>query len=88
MEIQVDPSGYGHRFGGITAFTELVLDAVRDAERQVGIGIGVVIAANRTKHPLDARTLARLTCGQTPGCAQPAGEPLSQLTRNAGGTNT
>ncbi|MGH3455553.1 MAG: adenosine deaminase [Nocardioidaceae bacterium] len=60
MEIQVDPSGYAHHFGGITAFTEMVLDAARDAQRQVGIGIGVVIAANRTKHPLDARTLARL----------------------------
>jgi len=60
MEIQVDPSGYGNRFGGITAFTEMVLDAARVAEREVGIGIGVVIAANRTKHPLDARTLARL----------------------------
>jgi adenosine deaminase len=60
MEIQVDPSGYGNRFGGITAFTELVLDAARDAEQQAGLGIGVVIAANRTKHPLDARTLARL----------------------------
>src|SRR5207342_3931836 len=27
LEIQVDPSGYGARFGGITAFTDLVLDA-------------------------------------------------------------
>lgn len=60
MEIQVDPSGYAHQFGGITAFTDMVLDAARTAERQVGIGIGVVIAANRTRHPLDARTLARL----------------------------
>src|SRR5215468_6317007 len=39
MEIQVDPSGYGNRFGGITAFTELVLGAARDAEQQVGLGI-------------------------------------------------
>lgn len=60
LEIQVDPSGYGARFGGITAFTDLVLDAVRDAERATGLGIGVVVAANRTRHPLDARTLARL----------------------------
>jgi len=59
-EIQVDPSGYGGRFGGITAFTDLVLDAVRDAERSTGLRMGVVIAANRTRHPLDARTLARL----------------------------
>lgn len=59
-EIQVDPSGYAARFGGITAFTDLVLDAVRDAERTAGIGMSVVIAANRTRHPLDARILARL----------------------------
>jgi adenosine deaminase len=60
LEIQVDPSGYAARFGGITAFTDLVLDATADAARTVGIGIAVVIAANRTRHPLDARTLARL----------------------------
>ena len=60
LEIQVDPSGYAARFGGITAFTDLVLDAVADASRTVGIGMAVVIAANRTRHPLDARTLARL----------------------------
>jgi adenosine deaminase len=60
LEIQVDPSGYAARFHGITAFTDLVLDAVRDAEQRTGLGIGVIIAANRTRHPLDARTLARL----------------------------
>ncbi|MPZ93616.1 MAG: adenosine deaminase [Propionibacteriales bacterium] len=60
LELQVDPSGYASKFNGITAFTELVLDAVRSAERATGIGIGVVIAANRTRHPMDARTLARL----------------------------
>jgi adenosine deaminase len=60
LEIQVDPSGYAARFGGITAFTDLVLDAVATSSREVGIGMAVVIAANRTRHPLDARTLARL----------------------------
>jgi len=60
LEIQVDPSGYAARFGGITAFTELVLDAVRCASAATGVGIAVVVAANRTRHPLDARTLARL----------------------------
>ena len=60
LEIQVDPSGYGARFGGISAFTDLVLDAVRDAAARTGLGMAVVIAANRTRHPLDARTLARL----------------------------
>ncbi len=60
LEIQVDPSGYAARFGGITAFTDLVLDCVRDAADRTGLGIAVVIAANRTRHPMDARTLARL----------------------------
>ena len=60
LEIQVDPSGYAARFGGVTAFMELVLDAVRDASGATGIGMAVVVAANRTRHPLDARTLARL----------------------------
>jgi len=60
LEIQADPSGYAAKFGGITAFTDLVLDAVRVTSREVGIGMAVVIAANRTRHPLDARTLARL----------------------------
>src|SRR3954463_1925293 len=60
LEIQVDPSGYAARFGGITAFTDLVLDAVRSASEATGLGIAVVVAATRTRHPLDARTLARL----------------------------
>ena len=60
LEIQVDPSGYAARFGGITAFTDLVLDAVAEASAATGLGMAVVIAANRTRHPLDARTLARL----------------------------
>ncbi len=60
LEIQVDPSGYAATFGGLTAFTELVLDAAREAADTTGIAVSVVIAANRTRHPLDARTLARL----------------------------
>jgi adenosine deaminase len=60
LEIQVDPSGYAARFGGITAFTDLVLDAARDATELTGVGVAVIIAANRTRHPLDSRTLARL----------------------------
>jgi adenosine deaminase len=44
LEIQVDPSGYAARFGGITAFTDLVLDAVADASARTGLGIAVVVA--------------------------------------------
>ena len=60
LEIQLDPSGYAARFGGLTPTVELVLDAAAQASRATGVGIGVIIAANRTRHPLDARTLARL----------------------------
>ena len=60
LEIQVDPSGYAARFGGLTPTVELVLEAARRAQAATGVGIGVIIAANRTKHPLEARTLARL----------------------------
>ena len=63
LEFQVDPSGYAARFGGLTAFTELVLDATATAASAAGIGMSVIIAANRTRHPLDARTAARLAAG-------------------------
>ena len=65
LELQVDPSGFAGLFGGLTAFTELVLDACARAARDTGVGIGVVIAANRVRHPLDARTLARLATRYT-----------------------
>ncbi|WP_285702616.1 adenosine deaminase [Microtetraspora sp. NBRC 16547] len=60
LEIQVDPSGYAARFGGLTSMLELTLDAVARAASSTGVGIAVIVAANRTRHPLDARTLARL----------------------------
>jgi adenosine deaminase len=60
LEIQVDPSGYSARFDGLTATFELMLDAVRAASAATGLAIGVIVGANRTRHPLDARTLARL----------------------------
>ena len=60
LEIQLDPDGYAARFGGVTAVVELALDAAAAASHATGVGIGLVVAANRTKHPLDARTLARL----------------------------
>jgi adenosine deaminase len=60
LEIQVDPDGYAARFGGVTAVLELVLEGAAEAQAATGVGIGVIVAANRTKHPLEARTLARL----------------------------
>jgi adenosine deaminase len=63
LELQIDPSGYAHRFGGLTATLELVLEAAAAAAQASGVGVGIVVAANRTKHPLEARTLARLAAG-------------------------
>jgi adenosine deaminase len=65
LEIQVDPTTYAARLGGLTPTVELILDAARGAETATGVGVGVVIAANRTRHPLDARTLARLAARYT-----------------------
>jgi adenosine deaminase len=60
LELQADPSGYAAIYGGVTNFTDLLLDAAKNAQQATGVGIGIIIAANRTRHPLDARTLARL----------------------------
>ncbi|GAB3496207.1 adenosine deaminase [Nocardiopsis coralliicola] len=60
LEIQVDPSGYASKFDGLTATLELTLDAARAAEAATGVHVGVMVAANRTRHPLDAKALARL----------------------------
>ncbi len=60
LEIQVDPTSYAPWVGGLTPALEIVLDEARQAGRDNDVEIGVVVAASRTRHPLDARTLARL----------------------------
>ncbi|GAA0430363.1 adenosine deaminase [Streptomyces luteireticuli] len=60
LEIQVDPTSYAPRLGGLIPTLEVIMDAVDRASRDTGLGMRVLIAANRMKHPLDARTLARL----------------------------
>ena len=60
LELQVDPTTYGPRLGGLQATVELVLDALAEGSRSTGVGTALVIAANRTRHPWDAETLARL----------------------------
>ena len=70
LELQVEPSSYAPYVGGLTPALEIVLDAAREASAATGIGIGVVVAASRIRHPLDARTLARLAAryaGDGPG---------------------
>ncbi|MEU1051154.1 adenosine deaminase [Streptomyces sp. NPDC005876] len=60
LEIQVDPTSYAPKLGGLIPALEIILDAVDGTVRETGIGMRVLVAANRMKHPLDARTLARL----------------------------
>lgn len=70
LEIQVDPTSYAPFVGGITPAVEIVLDAARAASAAHGLEVGVIVAASRIRHPLDARTLARLAAqyaGDGPG---------------------
>ncbi|GIG19527.1 adenosine deaminase [Cellulomonas chitinilytica] len=70
LEIQVDPTSYAPFVGGLTPAIEIVLDAAREASVATGVDVGVVVAASRMRHPLEARTLARLAAhhaGDGPG---------------------
>ena len=70
LEIQVDPTSYAPWVGGITPALEIVLDEARAASVRHGLEVAVVVAASRMRHPLDARTLARLAAryaGEGPG---------------------
>lgn len=60
LEIQVDPSSYGPLVGGLTQAIEIVLSAAEEASRSTSCSVAVIVAASRIRHPLDARTLARL----------------------------
>lgn len=70
LELQVDPTSYATHLGGITPTLEIVLDEARAASAATGTGVGMIVAASRIRHPLDARTLARLAAryaGEGPG---------------------
>ncbi len=70
LEIQVDPTSYGPFVGGVTPALEIVLDEARAASRDTGVEVAVVVAGSRLRHPLEARTLARLAAryaGDGPG---------------------
>ena len=61
LEIQVDPTSYAPFVGGITPALEIVLDEATAVSREPGAArVAVVVAASRMRHPLEARTLARL----------------------------
>ena len=60
VELQVDPTSYAPRLGGLQATVELLLDAMATASAATGVGMALVVAANRTRHPAEAETLARV----------------------------
>jgi adenosine deaminase len=70
LEIQIDPTSYAPFVGGITPALEIVLDEARSVSAAGPVGVAVVVAASRMRHPLEARTLARLAAryaGDGPG---------------------
>lgn len=60
LELQVDPSSYAPHVGGLAPALEIILDEARRATEETGVQVAIVVAASRVRHPLDARTIARL----------------------------
>lgn len=60
LEIQVDPTSYAPWVGGLTPALEIILDEAKRTSLDLGVDVGVIVAASRIRHPLDARVLARL----------------------------
>lgn len=70
LEIQIDPTTYAPAVGGIINALDIVLDEAVQASRRTGVEVGVIVAASRLRHPMEARTLARLAsrhAGTGPG---------------------
>lgn len=70
LELQVDPTSYAASVGGLAPVLEIVCDEAAAASADTGVQVGIVVAASRTRHPFDARTLARLAArfaGRGPG---------------------
>jgi len=59
-ELQVTPTGYATRLGDVVTAMEVFTDAVADAERHTGVGMRLIVAANRTRPAWEAEQLARL----------------------------
>jgi adenosine deaminase len=60
LELQVTPSGYAVRLGDVVTATEVFCAAASAAEAATGVGIRLVIAANRIRPPWEAELLARI----------------------------
>lgn len=63
LEIQVDPTSYAPRLGGLIPALEVILDAVETTSRETGLGMRVLVAANRMKHPWTRARWPGWPCG-------------------------
>ena len=59
-ELQVTPTGYAARLGDVVTAMDVFTEAAADAERRTGVGMRLVVAANRTRPAWEAEQLARL----------------------------
>lgn len=87
LEIQVDPTSYAPMLGGLIPALEIILDAVESAARETGLGMRVLVAANRMKHPWTPARWPASRCGTRTGAWSASASP----TTNAGawhGTST
>jgi adenosine deaminase len=60
LELQIDPSSYAVHVGGLVEALEIVMDEARNASDTYGLSVGIIVAASRMRHPMEAETLARL----------------------------
>lgn len=60
LELQIAPTGYAVRLGDVVTATEVFCAAAAAAEAATGVGVRLIIAANRTRPPWEAELLARI----------------------------
>lgn len=60
VELQVTPTGYAARLGDVVTAMEIFCAAAEAAQRRTGVGVRLIVAANRTRPPWEAEMLARL----------------------------
>jgi adenosine deaminase len=60
LELQVTPTGYAVRLGDVVTALEVFCAAAGAVEAATGVGVRLIVAANRTRPPWEAELLARL----------------------------
>jgi len=66
LELQVTPTGYAVRLGDLVTAMDVFTEAAAAAEQATGVGVRLVVAANRTRPSWEAETLARLAVRHAP----------------------